>query len=113
MIEEQLEKNSRYVKYTTKKCGTTDDKYIYEIGSIYSCTTKDGDSIPENKVPSATSKCYKWSAWSAKNSCDTSLANCKKSSIMLYYWYKYKMFQDRLQTARRMQLFCPQGQQQP
>ncbi len=90
MCSTENNKNSRYVKYTTKKCGTSDDKYIYEIGTIYSCTTKDGDSIEGNKVASATSKCYTWSSWSATNTCDPSADNCKKSSIMLYYWYKYK-----------------------
>ena len=80
--------NARYVKHSTSKCSETTGQYKYEIGTLYSCTT-DGKSVVENEVSSASSICYKWSDWSVTK-CDEKAANCKKGTIMLYYWYKYK-----------------------
>lgn len=91
MCATENNKDARYVKYQTKKCSeSTDTKYIYQIGTIYSCASSSSDSVLDNEVESATSKCYDWSAWSYTDTCDPSRDNCRKSSIMLYYWYRYK-----------------------
>ena len=83
--------DARYVKYQTQKCGeTTDKNYIYQIGTLYSCVSSSSDSVVENKVASASSKCYKWSGWSYVDTCDPSKPTCKKDQLTLYYWYKYK-----------------------
>ena len=81
--------NSRYTIYTTAACGTTDAKYKYNIGTMYSCVKSSSDSVLDNQVDSATSKCYDWSEWTPNTSCDPAKPNCQKGKIAVYYWYKY------------------------
>ena len=84
------DKNATIVKYTPYKCGTTDNKMIYEIGTIYSCasTTSTSDAIYNDRVEKATSKCYekKWRA--IESECDENSEDCLVREIRLYNWYK-------------------------
>lgn len=89
-------KDTKYVKYQPTKCGSgSDDKYIYQLGTVYSCASSkaSGDSVVSNIVDNAKSKCYtfgSWSSWSATTKCDITKNTCDYEDVMLYYWYKYK-----------------------
>jgi hypothetical protein len=82
--------SSKVYKYTHQKCGTTDNKYIYEVGTIYSCasTTSASDKIYNDRVESASSTCYnvKWNY--IKGTCDVNSDDCLMQQTTFYYWYK-------------------------
>lgn len=84
------DKNTSIYKLTPYKCGTTDNKMIYEIGTIYSCasTTSSSETIMGQKVPTATSPCYE-QKWTQVKTCDETSADCISEEITLYNWYKY------------------------
>lgn len=84
------DKNATVVKFTPKKCGETDNKMIYEIGTVYSCasTTSTGESVVSKIVPNATSKCYE-TKWKSVKTCDTKSEDCKVITSIFYNWYKY------------------------
>ena len=85
------DKNATIVKYTPNKCGTTDNKMIYEIGTVYSCasTTSSSETIKGQIVETASSPCYevKWS--NVQTECDPKSADCLVKEITLYNWYKF------------------------
>lgn len=85
------DKNATVVKYTPYKCGTTDNKMIYEIGTIYSCasTTATGDAIYNDRVESASSPCYEKKWTNVQTECDPKSSDCLVKEITLYNWYKY------------------------
>lgn len=85
---------STRVIYQYDPCGQGSNKnYTYNRGTIYSCAspTAVNESIIGNQVPSRTSLCKKYGAWSSPTTtpCDTSQTDiCQKATLTLYYWYK-------------------------